>query len=98
MRGVRLTKRAPDAKSGRLLWPLASGGRGRRREAAELMFRMALRRNAFAARRTPGSVLAIFGTGIDNTIGFIGRSAVTLKIRLRFSKAQRTKSGSGRHG
>jgi hypothetical protein len=36
--------------------------------------------------------------GTENIIGFVGRTAVTLKLRPEFSEAQRTKNGSVRHG
>jgi hypothetical protein len=44
-----------------------------------------------AARRALGSMLAIFCAGIDNTIGLIGRTAVTLKIRRVFEGATNKK-------
>jgi hypothetical protein len=50
-----------------------------------------------AARRALGSMLATFCSGIDNTIGFIGRTAVTLKFTRLFEDAT-NKNGSGRHG
>jgi MFS transporter, ACS family, tartrate transporter len=41
-----------------------------------------------------GSVLAIFCSGIDNTIGFIARLAVTLKIRPGFRRRNKQKAGA----
>jgi hypothetical protein len=58
---------------------------------------VALHGNALL-RSAAGSVLAIFCSGIGNTIGFISRTVVTLKNQPGFSKAQRTRSGSGCHG
>jgi hypothetical protein len=41
--------------------------------------------------RALGSMLAIFCSGIDNTIGFIGRTPVTLKIARGFKGAMNKK-------
>jgi hypothetical protein len=45
---------------------------------------LALRRNAGIAERALGSALATFCSGINNTIGVTGRTAVTLKLRPKF--------------
>jgi hypothetical protein len=48
--------------------------------------------------KVPQKVFAAFLAGIDNTIRFFIRTAVTLNLRPQFSKAQQIKNGSERHG